>query len=193
GIDFGSKTAASLRTAGVSEALITKVTPYFGKTGQAACNAVAAYKLVLTTAEAMDFSDKIIAYEAKAVATKYNSEKATTSKTFDTLTCAQRTIICSVLYQYGSPTRVPKFWTAVKANNWASVVYELRNFGDAFATRRFKEADLLEFGGSMTTCPGPTADICQATRGQCITKTSCTKKLISNFCQNQAASVMCCV
>ena len=38
-----------------------------------------------------------------------------------------------------------------------------------------------------------TADICEATRGACVVKTTCTKKLISNFCQNQGSSIMCCV
>ena len=31
-------------------------------------------------------------------------------KCFDGLTDAQRTVICSVLYQYGSPSRIPRFW-----------------------------------------------------------------------------------
>ncbi|RNA41047.1 pesticin domain [Brachionus plicatilis] len=193
GVDFGSRTATSLRHMGVSESIISKVSSYFGKKGYAACSAVAAYKAVLTQTEALILSDIIIAEETKTVASRYNSEKAFSSKSFEALTCAQRTVISSVLYQYGSPTRVPKFWTAVKANNWSSLVNELRNFGDAYASRRFKEADLLQYGGSMITCPSSTADICEGTRGACVVKTTCSKKLISNFCQNQGASIMCCV
>ena len=111
GVDLGSKTATSLRQAGVSESIINKISYYFGKTGQNACSAVAAYKAILTKDEAMDLSDKIIAEETKNVANRYNYEKYSTSKTFETLTCAQRTVICSVLYQYGNPTvKIRKFF-----------------------------------------------------------------------------------
>ena len=41
----------------------------------------------------------------------------------------------------------------VTSNNWSSTVSELRNFGDGFSTRRNKEADLLEYGGSVIDCP----------------------------------------
>ncbi len=112
---------------------------------------------------------------------------------FDSLTCAQKTVIASVLYQYGSPSRVPRFWSFITANNWNSAISELRNFGDAFATRRNKEADLLQYTGTTSACPAPGNDICRATRGSCVTSTTCTKVLLNNFCQNQASSVRCCV
>lgn len=110
GVDLGSKTVTSLRQTGVSDSIINKLSYYLGKTGQNACNAVAVYKVTLTKDEAMDLSDKIIAEETKNVASRYNNEKYSTSKTFETLTCAQRTVICSVLYQYGNPTvNISKF------------------------------------------------------------------------------------
>ena len=77
--------------------------------------------------------------------------------------------------------------------NWNSAISELRNFGDAFATRRNKEADLLQYTGTTSACPAPGNDICRATRGSCVTSTTCTKVLLNNFCQNQASSVRCCV
>ena len=89
--------------------------------------------------------------------------------------------------------RVPRFWSYITSNNWNSAIAELRNFGDAFATRRNKEADLLQYTGTTPTCPVPGNDICKATRGSCVTSTTCTKVLLNNFCQNQAASVKCCV
>lgn len=126
GVDFGSKTATSLRQIGVSESIITKVSSYFGKKGYAACSAVTAYKAVLTQTEALDLSDKIIAEETKTVASRYNSEKAASSKTFETLTCAQRTVISSVLYQYGSPTVNFKKY---RKNYLNSKFSEFLNFG----------------------------------------------------------------
>ena len=39
--------------------------------------------------------------------------------------------------------RTPSFWRATVSGDWKGVESELRNFGDAYATRRIREADLL--------------------------------------------------
>ena len=55
-------------------------------------------------------------------------------------------MIASVSFQYGVNlnTRTPNFWKAVSSQNWMLAIHELRNFGDAYSTRRKKEAKLLE-------------------------------------------------
>ena len=63
---------------------------------------------------------------------------------FGQLTDAQKTVITSVLFQYGSPRRTPNFWRKVTNQDWAGAEAELRNFGDKYPTRRNKEADLLK-------------------------------------------------
>ena len=103
GIDMGSKNAASFTSVGVSQAIVNQLSRYFGLKGQAACNAVASFKVVLSQADAMDLSTKMLASYTNAHATWYNRDKAAAAKAFDALTCAQRTVISSVLYQYGSP------------------------------------------------------------------------------------------
>jgi len=50
-----------------------------------------------------------------------------------------------VAYQYGLnlKVRAPRFWATLTEQDWPAAVAELRNFGDAYATRRIAEADLL--------------------------------------------------
>ena len=56
----------------------------------------------------------------------------------------KQTVLLSVFRQYGSTRRFPKFWTKATSGNWNAAIDELRNFNDDYATRRDKEADLLE-------------------------------------------------
>lgn len=63
---------------------------------------------------------------------------------FDLLPSEAQTVIASVAFQYGDlARRTPTFWKHVTAQDWTSAVKELRSFGDAYASRRTREADLL--------------------------------------------------
>ena len=63
---------------------------------------------------------------------------------FNSLARGVRTAISSVLFQYGSESRVPMFWGYVKSNGWEGAIEELRDFNDDYPTRRNYEADILE-------------------------------------------------
>lgn len=63
---------------------------------------------------------------------------------FDLLSDECQTVIASVAFQYGSLSdRCPNFWHQVTNGEWLSAYDNLRNFGDAYSTRRNKEAALL--------------------------------------------------
>ena len=76
---------------------------------------------------------------------KYNSAAGNKKKFIDIPPEAQ-TVITSVSFQYGVGLniRAPKFWKAVTAQNWKEAIKILKSFGDAYPTRRKKEASLLE-------------------------------------------------
>lgn len=64
---------------------------------------------------------------------------------FENLSPAQKSVLMSLKYQYGSlPERTSKFWGYATANDWQGVIDELNDFGDNFPTRRKKEAAMLE-------------------------------------------------
>lgn len=67
-------------------------------------------------------------------------------KKFIYLPSQAQTLIASVSFQYGIALRVraPKFWKAVTSQNWPEAIKILKFFGDAYPTRRKKEAALLE-------------------------------------------------
>jgi GH24 family phage-related lysozyme (muramidase) len=50
----------------------------------------------------------------------------------------------SFQYGVGLNSRAPKFWKAVTTQDWKEATKILKAFGDAYPTRRKKEAALLE-------------------------------------------------
>ena len=76
---------------------------------------------------------------------KYNIAPGNKKKFVDLPPQAQ-TVIASVSFQYGVGLniRVPKFWKSVISQNWVETIKLLKAFGDAYPTRRKKEAALLE-------------------------------------------------
>jgi len=63
---------------------------------------------------------------------------------FDSLTPAQKTVMASVMHQYGTFRRAPRFSQFAGKGQWDKVVGELRNFKDQYKSRRNKEADYLQ-------------------------------------------------
>jgi hypothetical protein len=63
---------------------------------------------------------------------------------FENLSPAQQTVLASVMHQYGTFQRTPRFSQFAGKGQWEKVVNELKNFGDEYPTRRAKEADYLK-------------------------------------------------
>lgn len=63
---------------------------------------------------------------------------------FEQLTPAQKTVLASVMHQYGTFQRTPRFSQFAGKGQWDKVVKELRNFKDEYPTRRNREADYLQ-------------------------------------------------
>ncbi|XP_077870016.1 uncharacterized protein LOC144362825 [Saccoglossus kowalevskii] len=101
----------------------------------------------------------------KAYDNKVTEIGNTNLKKFNDLTVAQRTVISSVYFQYGSTGRFPIFWSHVTNQRWSHAISELRNFGDDFSTRRNLEADLLENDSGKTTlcsrCKRSANNVCE--------------------------------
>jgi GH24 family phage-related lysozyme (muramidase) len=63
---------------------------------------------------------------------------------FDELPDGVQTVIASVAFQYGNLyKRTPNFWRQITSGDWQAAYENLRNFGDAYSTRRNKEVDLF--------------------------------------------------
>ena len=138
GFDLGQRTLEDLK--GLPQSIIDKLKPFLSLKG-AEASAIAPQLNV------NDDEAKIINQFAKGEAltnlkTKWESSTGTS---FDTLNEGQATALASVAFQYGDlESRTPNFWKQTTSGDWESAVDNLRNFGDAYNTRRNSEADFLE-------------------------------------------------
>ena len=71
-----------------------------------------------------------------------------------------QTAIVDLAYQYGPRLnlRTPNFWSDITTGNWNRAVGELRDFHDAYPTRRNREADRMQLGLPVPR-PKPRPDV----------------------------------
>lgn len=144
GFDLGQRNESDLKTLGMSNDLIVKLKPYLGKKAKDAQGALTKAPLTITAAQAMDIDKAVKKSHVSLLKLKYDGAAANTNK-FTNLPPEAQTIIASVSFQYGADlaARTPKFWEAATAQDWKACAQLLNNFGDAYPTRRKKEAALL--------------------------------------------------
>jgi hypothetical protein len=153
GLDLGKQTEKSLRNMGLDESLISKLSPFLGKTGQDAVDFLSSNNLTLTDDEYDQIDRKLLEFEFNNLQNLWDSgsirgmDPAGTTRWFD-LTPAQRTVIQSVLRQYGT-SGAPTFIGHASRGDWENVINELDNFvdptsgKDRFLSRREKDSNLL--------------------------------------------------
>jgi GH24 family phage-related lysozyme (muramidase) len=140
GFDLGQKQKSDLQ--GLPKTLQDKLTKYLGKKKQQAVEELQKFPLIITDEEAKLLNKKAKEDSVHDLTTKWKNK---TGKNFSELTPSQQTAIASVYFQYGDlESAPPNFWNSVTNNQWGDAISELRNFKDAYPTRRNLEADLLE-------------------------------------------------
>ncbi|WDJ86715.1 hypothetical protein JH274_12435 [Xanthomonas campestris pv. incanae] len=154
GVDLGSQTVESLTALGVDQALVNTLSPYLHLTGQAAMDAIKNSPLNITETQA-DVLDNVVRTNIlNAVVNNYNNSSDYAD--FYQLPAGEQTAIASVAYQYGPglATATPNFWTQVTTGHWQDAVTNLNDFGDAYDTRRDKEAALIQQDITNGSVPG---------------------------------------
>lgn len=144
GVDIGHQSEAGLIQWGVPQSIIDKIKDYFGITGEAADNVLKGLKdktLGLSDSEIKQLSDIVKKQTTKEIINKYNAE--TKGVPFDKIPYNTRTAIIDLYYQYHVKTGAPKSWAFIINNDWNGFYHELINFGDGYAPRRKREADLV--------------------------------------------------
>lgn len=144
GFDIGKHNVNDLHTMGLSSSLINTLSPYTGKTGQAAVNYLAQHPLSISVGDAQFLTTASHAQTLARVTVAYDSA-VNQAGAFNQLPSEAQTVISSVSFQYGNlANKTPHFWDDVISKNWTATVAELRNFHDAYSSRRNVEADLLQ-------------------------------------------------
>ncbi len=143
GVDVGQRTAEQIDALSIAPSLKERLKPYCELRRNDAVAALEGMPLKITTNEAAELDNAIRGEAETAIRNAY--DLSTIDTRFDSLPAPAQTVIASVAFQYGVHLnrRTPRFWAAVTAQDWPAAVAELRDFGDRFATRRNREADLL--------------------------------------------------
>lgn len=145
GFDLGQRHERDLQSLQLDPQLVSKLKPYLGIKGAAAQSLIKRSPLTITPFHAQSINKAVKASHINQLKMKYDAAAGSNKKFFDLPTEAQ-TVIASVSFQYGVGlnARTPKFWKAITANDWPETVNILKSFGDAYPSRRLKEASFLE-------------------------------------------------
>ncbi|GLQ30194.1 pesticin C-terminus-like muramidase [Litoribrevibacter albus] len=145
GFDLGQRSEADLKKLNLNAVLVAKLKPYLGLKSDSAQKLLKKTPLVITKDQAQAIDKAVKSAHIAQLKLKYNSASGNTKKFSDIPSQAQ-TVIASVSFQYGVGlnARAPKFWKAVTSQDWKETIKLLKAFGDAYPTRRKKEAALLE-------------------------------------------------
>jgi hypothetical protein len=156
GFDLGRRTAADLQRLGLSDDLVTSLTPYLGLRGQAAQNYLTAHPLNITAPQEQGIDTPTFTSTYNTVADNYNAAE-TTGTRFQDLPQSAQTAIISVAHQYGPDlaSATPRFWSQVTGGQWQAAHDNLENFGDAFRPRRQLEGGLMLNAISSGNLPAP--------------------------------------
>lgn len=142
GFDLGQRDESELNKL-FSKELAEKLSPYAGLKKQNAQQVLAQKPLIITKKQSNEINIQCKADAQGRLKTQWNN--ANTRFDFSDLSSACQTVIASVAFQYGRlESRTPQFWKQVTSENWLGAISNLREFGDAYPTRRNQEADLLE-------------------------------------------------
>lgn len=142
GFDIGQHSRRELEAYKFSDNLTCSLMYFINVTGIKAENLLEKHGLELGEELLDELVQKVNLKHANQIEDEYNS--ASKSLPFFMLDGPKQTVIMSVGFQYGSlKRRCPKFFKLVTNHEWLSAVHELQDFGDAYPTRRNKEATLL--------------------------------------------------
>ena len=142
GFDLGQRSKADLEHL-LSKELVKKLLPYTGLKKYQAQQALDKNPLQITKAENSEINKQCKQEAEERSAIQWKTSTADTP--FYELPSPCQTVVASVAFQYGNlAERAPIFWQQVTSENWPAAINNLRDFGDAYATRRKQEARLLE-------------------------------------------------
>ena len=160
GFDLGRRSVVDLQRLGLADDLVTRLTPYLGRRGQAAKDYLNANPLSITSEQQRAIDTPTFTSSYKRLAGNYNAAQ-TTGTRFQDLPRSAQTAIFSVAHQYGTnlATRTPNFWNQVTTGRWQEAYDNLQNFGDAHPSRRREEGrrilDAINSGNLQAPGPRP--------------------------------------
>lgn len=141
GVDVGHLTHAELDN--LPQSLQTKLLPYHGLTGSLALAKLHDLPLMLDTDEVDHLDNLLFKSDEAELQDDYN--RAEGRALWSSLPGEIQTVMMSVFWQYGPlAIKCPRFWKLCVAHDWHGLYQELLHFGDAYETRRKREAEYIK-------------------------------------------------
>jgi hypothetical protein len=129
GVDLGQQSAQGLLAMGVSQNLVSQLTPYLGQSGAPAQAALLTTPLTLTPAQATELNTAVMSSYFNAAATSFNAANNSGFANFAALPGAAQTVIADLWYNMGPlPGSAPNFWNQVTNGQWQGAYSNLMNF-----------------------------------------------------------------
>lgn len=152
GIDLGTRNASDIEKLNITTDLKQRLKPYSGKKGIIAQRYLQDKALVITEDDASSLDRAVKQAIVKNLIEKYNLAVRVSilkdncpRQRFEQLPQSVQTAIASISFQYGSlETKTPRFWQQITEQRWQAAIDNLKNFGDAYPSRRKLEADLID-------------------------------------------------
>ena len=147
GIDLGQQTPQGLAAMGLPLPLVEKLKPYCGKRKDAAIRYLQSFPLVLSRAEVDTLNAVVIGAYVRQTANSLDSEP--TARKIGRFADRPRQVqgvLVSLLYQWGSPRRIPSTWGKIARGDYAAAVAELYDpnaWNNKYMIRRRGEAGIL--------------------------------------------------
>ena len=145
GFDLGQRSELDLKNLQLPIDLIAILKPYLGKKAKDAQDALGKAPLTITATQAAIIDKAAKKAHMDSIKLKYDLV-AENKKKFTDLPAERRPLLplCHSNTAACWKREPPKFWKAAKSQSWKEYIKVLKNFGDAYPTRRMKEAALLE-------------------------------------------------
>lgn len=144
GFDLGQHNTTDLNNLKLSDTLTKTLKPYLSLTGTNATNYLASHPLNISAPDATSINSAIHSETLNRLIVAYDNAVGA-NNTFFGLPAGVQTAIADLAFQYQNlAISAPKFWQDVIKFDWTAAVSELKNFDDAFHTRRNDEAKLIQ-------------------------------------------------
>lgn len=141
GFDIGQRNPNDLATLPLH--IRTVLREYCGVTGKDAVTLCNKHPLLISDEDAVVID--AMSHKEAIDNLLYSWKKANSCISFYCLDIKLRTVIMDVAFQYGNlAKRTPNFWGQVTTGDWQGAYFNLLNFGDAYKTRRNREAQLVK-------------------------------------------------
>jgi GH24 family phage-related lysozyme (muramidase) len=138
GLDVGQRSHLE----GLAPEIQQKLQPFVGLKNESAKRKLASSGGIDLTPEEVQQVDSFAKNETEQKVKDYWQKNS--DMPFESLSPSQKTVLASVMHQYGNFANTPRLANYAIKGHWPKVVSELRNFKDEYPTRRNREADILE-------------------------------------------------